>query len=377
MKHILHVLGITATGAGLLLACSSAPTSPAPEDSTGATGGGRAGEPATPTVPGATGDGDRMAVASAGVLDSVAAAPPSCAGAPRCQAIDCCESPVVPGGTFAMGRSKVGTDADKDGFVNEVPEHTASVSSFRLDTFEVTVGRFRQFVKAYAGPPAEGVGAHPKVKGTGWSSKWNANMPRKGESLAEFAGQFDCASDVVPWTKDAGRNEKMPMTCVTWYEAFAFCAWDGGRLPTEAEWEYAAAGGAENRMYPWGNAAPTTDLASYECLSDGDPACTHADLPDVGSKPAGTGRWGHRDLGGGAFEWTMDWFDDAWYGGGGSACNDCINTTRPDSDLKIFRGGDFKDGAAFLRATVRLYSPPVFRADNVGFRCARPVRTTR
>jgi formylglycine-generating enzyme required for sulfatase activity len=68
----------------------------------------------------------------------------------------------------------------------------------------------------------------------------------------------------------------------------------------------------------------------------------------------------------------MDWYDPAWYSGAGRDCKDCVNVTRPDTDLKIFRGGDFKDGAVFLRNVVRMYSPPAFRADNVGFRCARP-----
>lgn len=273
-----------------------------------------------------------------------------------------------------MGRGLTGPDALAAGYANEVPEHPASLSSFRLDTFEVTVGRFRQFVRAYTGPPEAGAGAHPKWKASGWSDKWNVEMPKDGTQFLEFAGDFDCGTDFKSWTKEVGPNENLPMTCVTWYDAFAFCAWDGGRLPTEAEWEYAAAGGSENRMFPWDGVSLTREHASYECLSDGDPACDVADMPPVGSKPAGNGRWGQRDMAGGAFEWTMDWFDEAWYVGEGRDCKDCINLKRPDSDLKVFRGGDFKDSAELLRAAVRLYSPPTFRADNVGFRCARPVR---
>jgi formylglycine-generating enzyme required for sulfatase activity len=61
----------------------------------------------------------------------------------------------------------------------------------------------------------------------------------------------------------AEANDQYPMNCVNWYEAFAFCIWDGGRLPTEAEWEYAAAGGDENRIYPWGNDVAEPLPASY------------------------------------------------------------------------------------------------------------------
>jgi hypothetical protein len=102
-------------------------------------------------------------------------APPSCGTGLACAGgVDCCESPVVPGGTFPMGRSVGGSDAcppglDICGGTNEQPEHPVTVSSFALDTFEVTVGRWRTFVNAYTGkPPAAGAGAHPLIGGSGW-----------------------------------------------------------------------------------------------------------------------------------------------------------------------------------------------------------------
>ncbi|HQY59964.1 MAG TPA: SUMF1/EgtB/PvdO family nonheme iron enzyme [Polyangiaceae bacterium] len=97
-----------------------------------------------------------------------ACGPPSCAAGLTCQGRDCCESLVVPGGTFPMGRSEAGTDACPPATFcasDDQPEHAVTVSSFVLDTFEVTVGRFRAFVDAYGGPPAAGVYTPGKIRG--------------------------------------------------------------------------------------------------------------------------------------------------------------------------------------------------------------------
>ncbi len=152
------------------------------------------------------------------------------------------------------------------------------------------------------------------------------------------------------------------MSCVNWYEAFAFCAWDGGWLPTEAEWEKAAAGGDENRLYPWGAAAPTTSLAVYN-------GSTFASILAVGSKPLGKGRWGQYDLAGGMFEWVFDFYDAAWYSGAGAVCSNCTNVT--NSFSRVLRGGSWSVYAAVLRAAYRNSPAPADRNISYGFRCAR------
>jgi formylglycine-generating enzyme required for sulfatase activity len=182
---------------------------------------------------------------------------------------------------------------------------------------------------------------------------------------ATFAWELNLDPDFQTWTDSRGTaaEESRAINCVTWYEAFAFCIWDGGRLPTEAEWEYAAAGGSENRLYPWGSAAPTMSLAVYECHGYPGGAC--ATILPVGSTPAGDGRWGHADMAGNAAEWTLDWY--APYPT--SASTDYANTSL--GSYRVKRGGNFAYTAALLRSAERDSSVPDFQSVIVGLRCAR------
>src|SRR5208337_5658772 len=93
---------------------------------------------------------------------------------------------------------------------------------------------------------------------SGWQAAWESYVTPTNASLA-------CTG--MTWTSAPGTQETLPINCVNWYAAYAFCIWDGGFLPREAEWEYAAAGGSEQREYPWGSAAPgtTNQYAIYGC----------------------------------------------------------------------------------------------------------------
>lgn len=156
------------------------------------------------------------------------------------------------------------------------------------------------------------------------------------------------------------------MNCVTWYEAFAFCIWDGGRLPTQAEWNYAAAGGQEQRFYPW-----TTD---EDILWDdgGDYAVyytpeTPVTQPDaVGSKPLGVGKWGQYDLAGNVAEWVWD----------GSTCYptpdqcaDCGSTA--GLEQKLACGGCFGNYGDGITVMSRDGDSADVARTTFGFRCVR------
>lgn len=249
----------------------------------------------------------------------------------------------------------------------------ATISGFHLDRFEVTVGRFRAFVVAGLGtqtnPPAASAGAHKNVPGSGWDVSWNASLTPR---LAALIAAVKCSS-LQTWTDDVANNERRPMNCVTWYEAMAFCVWDGGYLPTEAEWNYAATGGSDQRAYPWSSPANSTMLdgahASYldgpDCIGDGAPGCTVSDLVEAGSKPLGDGKWGHSELAGNVSEWVLDWIDNY-----PANCVDCANLAPGSS--RVTRGGAFDDPSDDARTAFRIGIPPATRSPTLGFRCARP-----
>lgn len=282
----------------------------------------------------------------------------------------CCHSLEVPGGSYDRSYDLAG-DANSGN-----PGFRATVSDFRLDKYEVTVERFRAFVNAGMGtqlrPPMPNAGAHAKLAGSGWEEAWDTSLVPNTTALV---AAVKCDSTFQTWTDAPAANEHRPMNCITWFEAMAFCAWDGGYLPTEAEWNYAATGGDQQRAYPWSSPAGSlTPLdsahASYNdgmnCVGDGKPGCEVTDLVEVGTKPAGDGRWRQSDLTGNVWEWTLDGHADY----AANSCTDCAELTAVSQ--RVLRGGSFFfHVAASLRTGFRGRSAPLTRALDFGVRCAR------
>lgn len=306
---------------------------------------------------------------------------------------DCCEVRAVPGGSYHRFND---------------PAFPATVSPFALDTFEVTAGRIRAWVEATDGDlrssaPAAGAGAHPKISGSGWRTEWNEHLPSSraevdrmfgpedtpdGFMACQYGTNIDDFGALTWWTpeldaavkqRNKGKTsvlaentkealDRKPINCIPWHVLFAFCVWDGGRLPTDAEFGFALAGGGEQRPFPWGT-VPDEDLAHIANRSDlslvptyeygqkyatarlydktlganvfednysftyGGKAMAKTDnaahVAPVGRKPLGNGKWGHADLAGGMFEWMLD--EGPIRAG---ACDDCANVGWPAADAK-------------------------------------------
>jgi sulfatase modifying factor 1 len=307
---------------------------------------------------------------NAGLLPSRANCKVKGPGNTNCGAANesCCVSPVVAGGTYDRTYMN-------DGTVTGLAD-PATISSFRLDKYPVTVGRFRQFVAAWKGGwlPSAASGIHTQANGgkgladsstpgkyeTGWVTADNVNISLTDDDLA--------VDPDSTWTSAPGTQENLPINEVNWYEAYAFCIWDGGFLPTEAEWEYAAAGGNQEREYPWGTTAPGTDnqYAIYGCNYPTDKTCAMAptDLAPVGSATLGAGLWGQLDLVGEVAQWLMDWSNPTFV----DPCTDCAYLTAPPFSHRVIRGGGFSVAAANLFP--RDDADPTNNNSYEGFRCA-------
>ena len=231
----------------------------------------------------------------------------------------------VSAGAFWMGCAP----ADSDCGIAESPYHQVTLDAFTIQITEVTVDAYSACVSAGAcGAP-----------GTGGFCNWNA----------------------------PGREDH-PINCVDWDQAEAFCAWAGGRLPTEAEWEKAARGTAGG-IYPWGNAPAD---CSFAVMNDGSGAACglgygsgYVTWP-VGSIPAGASPYGALDMAGNVSEWTADWLD-VWY----YSTSPATNPTGPASGTnRVFRGGGMGFDASSVRASGRAGAGPSASNFDRGFRCA-------
>jgi formylglycine-generating enzyme required for sulfatase activity len=280
---------------------------------------------------------------------------------------NCCISLPVTGGTYnrTYRNSGSGPTGQAD---------PATISAFRLDKYLTTVGRYRQFAAAWTANwrPAAGAGTHAYLTGgglattaggvePGWDTTWATNVKPTTSSLT---GGSYCDGTHATWTAAAtGGRENFPINCVNWYEAYAFCIWDGGFLPSEAEWEYAAAGGSEQRQYPWGTTAPGS-MNQYAIYGSYYTA-NSTGLAPVGTAAMGAGRWGQLDLAGEIWEWNLDWKNTYV-----NPCTDCVSVTK--ASYRIVRGDNFGGSVNNLVPTVRGGDiAPEGRDSNFGFRCAR------
>ncbi len=217
----------------------------------------------------------------------------------------------VPAGEFQMG--------SEDGTSNEEPVHMVSIDSFWIDKAEVTNARYEKCVDA---------------------GKCTPSQYANNEAL---------------------NTKEQPVVGVSWYDAANYCEWSGARLPTEAEWEYAARG-SSGLIYPWGN---DWEIELANCAEDncGD---GYKRAAPAGAFPEGASWANALDMSGNVWEWVADWHEDDYY-----ARSPNNNPTGPEEgDKRVLRGGSWSNNKWNVRSTNRLGRDPDTEVSDLGFRCA-------
>ncbi len=239
---------------------------------------------------------------------------------------------LIPGGIFIMGRADGNLQDDN------FPAHSVEIDSFYMDKYEVTVGQFKQFLDE-----------------TGYEFNWSI------------------------WEKYfVAPTQEHPMVSINWYDASSYAKWAGKRLPTEAEWEYAARGGLEGMRYPWGNYI-TKDDANFHKYWKEDNEYKNRLLkgkdkwrlssPVGGFSPNGYGLY---DMAGNVAEWCQDWYQWDYY-----QVSPKENPQGPKTGkTKVTRGGHWYSWHKGLRVYNRGDNPPDVKwwQDVQGFRCAKDMK---
>ncbi|MEZ0298932.1 MAG: formylglycine-generating enzyme family protein [Candidatus Methylacidiphilales bacterium] len=267
------------------------------------------------------------------------------------------------GGTFLMGSEDATQIWKEDG---EAPVMSVSVRSFWIDATTVTNAQFSAFIEA--------TGYITEAERFGWSYVFKGMLPEsKTRKLKERTVrdlQWWFAIEGARWDKPMGpgsTGKKVmdhPVVHVSWNDAQAYAVWAGKRLPTEAEWEFAARGGLEQNAYPWGN--ELTPGGKHRCnIWQGTfPAQDTGDDGYAGRAPARSFKpngYGLYNMSGNVWEWCADWFSPT-------------QRTPSTGDKRLMKGGSYlchKSYCNRYRVSARHCNTPDSSTDNCGFRCVR------
>jgi formylglycine-generating enzyme required for sulfatase activity len=301
----------------------------------------------------------------------------------------------IPGGEFTMG-----TDSEL-GWADEKPPHRVRVDGFWIDTTEVTNAQFRGFVEATGyvttaekAPVLEEImkqlppGTKPPAKESLVPGSMVFTPPKGAVNLKDFS-QWWAWTPGADWrhpegpSSNIGGRENHPVVHVSWDDATAYAKWAGKRLPTEAEWEFAARGGLDRKVYTWGDEAPSErrhlaniwqgEFPHHNTAADGYPRTA-----PVGSfSPNGYGLF---DMAGNVWEWCSDWYDREAYSHR-IARPVTVNPTgplqtrdpqHPYEPRRVQRGGSFLCHASYClryRPSARHGTSPDSGMSHAGFRC--------
>jgi len=259
---------------------------------------------------------------------------------------------LLPGGLFEMGTPVEELERLQREFAvrhldlltPESPRHWVFVDPLYMDRYEVTNAQFRSFLEEC-----------PE-----WRPDRIGSRYHNGNYLKHWNGS-DCPSHLA----------NHPVVFVSWYVAMAYSRWVGERLPTEAEWEYAASGGLANPMFPWGDETADPSRANYRTSGNGAPVA-------VGSYPPNG--YGLYDMAGNVWEFCLDEWQESYYASNPRDNPVAGGSLFPGEEFRqvktrqVIRGGSWGGAPLHLRVAYRDSHPPEGAGDHVGFRCVKSLR---
>jgi len=289
--------------------------------------------------------------------DGMTAAAPELAGHPTAE---------VPGGSFAMG------DAFAEGYPadGELPVHQVSLDPFAIDLHAVTNSQFAAFAGA--------TGYRTESERFGYSAVFHLLFDGGPEELLHAVGGAPWWLTVrgADWRHPAGSRSDWrsipdhPVVQVSWHDAMAYCRWAGRRLPTEAEWEFAARGGLAGARYPWGDELCPGGKPHSNIWQGTFPSGNTLEDGYLGTAPAHSfpaNGLGLRNMAGNVWEWCADWFSADYY-----AQSPDRNPVGPESGIaRVMRGGSYLCHASYCnryRVAARSSNTPDSASGNLGFR---------
>jgi len=295
----------------------------------------------------------------------------------------------IPGGTFQMG------DSFNEGLPDEIPVHTVTLSPFYMDRYEVTNEQYCKFLQSALIQGTIYISSENRICGTGNNQPYcDTSESRAGSSI--YFGFDGRIMKFITLPKSGRSMANDPVVWVSWYGAAAYCNWqsqqegrqlcynlstwvcdfskDGYRLPTEAEWEYAAKGGQEVIRFPWGYTISHSQANYYShsqfsydvsTTRGFHPAWNDGIQPytsPIGSFPASG--YGLYDMAGNVSEWCNDWYSSDYY-----SSSQQISPTGPTTgDFRVLCGGSWGNYANLCRVSSRVSNYPYSRSDHYGFR---------
>lgn len=289
----------------------------------------------------------------------------------------------IPGGTFVMGSD------DEQARPDEQPLHTVQIADFWMDSTEVTNRDFLAFTEATGyTTTAEKDFSYTLPDGT--------QVQQKAGSLVFSVPANDHAGVVDWWQFVEGANwrhpqgpgsdiegkEDFPVVHISWYDAVAYARWCGKRLPTEAEWEYAARSGKAGMRYPWGNEPVTEGKIKCNSWNGRFPyqnTATDGYTRSAPVKQYPANATGLYDMAGNVWEWCSDWYGVDFYAVSKKNTNLKVRTENTDSlsGEKVMRGGSFLCNDSYcsgFRVAARMKTSPETSLEHTGFRCVKDIQ---